>query len=282
MRYIFAFCMVVLCACTPTSENSVISQTVIETVNATPSRFPMPTATLIAIPATPTIEPINLICSPLEGETLQDLVTNANNIITQPFKQPRPGIDDGHTGVDFAYYRKGDRVGIEGLNVLSVLDGKVSSIINDSWPYGHLVIIETPLDELSSEMVSKINFPELQPTVVPHPAMAMCPTIEVPLEVNFESRSLYVLYAHLQHPSNLLVGEAVSCGQVLGQVGNTGKSSNPHLHFETRIGPSGANFESMAYYTTQATEMQRYNYCVWRVSNLFQVFDPMVLLNYQP
>jgi len=228
------------------------------------------------------MEPIKQICSPLEGETLQDLVSNANNIITQPFKQPRPGIDDGHTGVDFAYYRKGDRVGIEGLNVMSVLEGKVSSIINDSWPLGHLVIIETPMDEISPEMVSKIAFPELQPTVELSPAMAMCPTVEVPLEVNHESRSLYILYAHLQHPSNLKVGEAVNCGQVIGQVGNTGESSNPHLHLETRIGPSGAFFESMAYYTTQATEIQRYNYCVWRVSNLFQVFNPMLLLEYQP
>mgnify|MGYP000311353271 CR=1 FL=1 len=35
------------------------------------------------------------------------------------------------------------------------------------------------------------------------------------------------------------------------------------------------------YYTTQATASERYNYIVWRVSNLFQLFDPMLILDIQ-
>ena len=38
-------------------------------------------------------------------------------------------------------------------------------------------------------------------------------------------------------------------------------------------------FESMAYYTAQSTQSERYNYVVWRVSNMFQLFDPMILLS---
>jgi len=44
---------------------------------------------------------------------------------------------------------------------------------------------------------------------------------------------VYAMYAHLQ-PGSLRVklGQRVTRGQVLGLVGNTGNSSQPHLHFQ--------------------------------------------------
>lgn len=49
----------------------------------------------------------------------------------------------------------------------------------------------------------------------------------------------YALYAHLK-PGSIRVkpGDRVRAGQVLGQVGNSGNTSEPHLHFHLMDGPS--------------------------------------------
>jgi murein DD-endopeptidase MepM/ murein hydrolase activator NlpD len=178
--------------------------------------------------------------------------------------------------VDFAFYRRKELLSIDGVQVLSVLDGEVATIINDKYPYGNAVIIETPLNSLSPILLDQISVPAIQPTVIPDPKFNWMPG-DLPFQLSETDRSLYIYYAHLKYPSDLKVGDIVACGQQIGFVGNTGDSSNPHLHFETRVGPSGARFDSMAYYTAQSTQSERYNYVVWRVSNLFQLFDPMKL-----
>ena len=242
---------------------------------------PVPTFTVApaetAPPPTPTPALLKTICSPLESETLATLP----EIITQSFKQPRIGIDDGpptHHGVDFSHYRRGDLLTIEGVAVQSVLDGEVVTVINDRYPYGFSLIIETPLDMIDPALVAQIDPPAVAPTVVPDPKFNWTP-MELPFTLSVDSRSLYIYYAHMLSLPEVQVGQKVTCGQRIGQVGNSGDSSNPHLHFETRIGPSGARFESMAYYIAQSTPAERYNYVVWRLSNLFQVFDPMKLLS---
>ena len=69
-----------------------------------------------------------------------------------------------------------------------------------------------------------------------------------------------------------------TCGQVIGQVGTTGRSVNPHLHLEMRYGPGGAAFPSLAHYSGDATSEEMAAYCTWRVSGIFQVIDPLKVL----
>lgn len=234
-------------------------------------------ATQTPEPPTPTPDYVKSICSPLDQVTLAEL----NDIITQPYKTPRPKNDDGHHGVDFAFFRFNDIVGIEGLPIDAALPGEVVTIINNRDPYGYGLIVETPLDKLDPALAAAFDLPEVQPTVVPDPRVNCPPSGELTFTLSETERSVYILYGHLKDPPVVQVGDQVACGQQLGLVGNSGMSTNAHLHFETRVGPSGARFDSMAYYTLQSSEAERYNYCVWRVSNLFKLFDPMVLLSAQ-
>jgi len=59
---------------------------------------------------------------------------------------------------------------------------------------------------------------------------------------------LYALYAHLQ-PGSLTVtkGDRVRKGQTLALVGNTGNSSEPHLHFQLADGPRAFAAEGIPY-----------------------------------
>lgn len=57
------------------------------------------------------------------------------------------------------------------------------------------------------------------------------------IEHDFGYRGLhiYTLYAHLS-ASLTQVGQYVEAGEVIGQVGNTGRVTGPHVHFEVRVG----------------------------------------------
>jgi murein DD-endopeptidase MepM/ murein hydrolase activator NlpD len=275
--FFISFFLMLLNACSPVADTQEILDQAIDlsTETLVPSATPIPTETIV--PPVPTRELISQVCSPLDGLTLYELVNDVE-ILHQRFETPRPSHDDGHTGVDYSYYRRNNRVGIEGLSIFSALPGTVISVLNNKWPLGHTIIIETPIEDINPELLGAISPPKLEPTVAPAPHL-ICPPGELEFELSFSKRSIYILYAHLKDQALFNIGDKIDCGQKIGEVGNTGWSSNPHLHFETRIGPSGARFESMAYYTTQATPKEQYSWCIWRVSNLFQLFDPMNLLS---
>lgn len=161
--------------------------------------------------------------------------------------------DDGHHGLDLGYYTREGEL-FTGTPVLSVLDGIVAAVIQDSPPYGGMILVETPYDIIPPALVASQNLPP--------------------------GNSLYSLYAHLQNLSTFNLQQSVTCGQQLAETGLTGFTSGPHLHFETRWGPAGITFpDGMAYYRADNTEVERANYQRWRMSGEFQLFDPLELLS---
>jgi murein DD-endopeptidase MepM/ murein hydrolase activator NlpD len=198
-----------------------------------------------------TSQPVPLLCSPLAETSLEELP----EIVSDPYHPPPMGKDDRHQGVDFSYYRRGERLSIEGEIVQSILPGKVATVLADRLPYGNMVMIETPQEGLDPRMVEWLGLAA--------------------------GESLYHLYAHLGETPEVELGQSVECGQTLGIVGKTGYNIiNPHLHLELRIGPAGTVFENMAFYDTRATPEEMENYRRWRMSGEFQHLDPMALFDF--
>ncbi len=241
------------------------TQVQVATGTIPPTSTPLPTATPVPVGAG--------ICSPLDGITLEELP----GIISNPFDRPLPGRDDGHHGVDFAFWSYKHWSGMAGLQILSVLPGTVAATIQNRKPYGNAIMIETKLENLPKDWQPPLPLLTPQPTVQPHPALT-CPTVTFNPALGVPERSLYLLYAHMQEPAQFDIGQNIACGQVIGKVGTTGSSVNDHLHLETRMGPSNIQFGNMLFYDTGGTPEDYHDYCTWRVSGLFQMFDPMLLL----
>ena len=230
----------------PTMTASPLSPLPSDTPAPSPTASPVASSTLF-IPGTPTPFLLSL-CSPLEGYTFEELP----GIESQSFIPNRPGKDDGHQGVDFAHWLYKDRVSLEGAAIQSVLPGVVAAAVADKYPYGNMILVETPYGHLSQDIIALFL---LQP-----------------------EQSLYLLYGHMKEPSPFSIGDRITCGETVGAVGNTGASGNPHLHFETRVGPAGVNFESMEYYKTISTPEERANYERWRFLGDFILYNPWDLL----
>jgi murein DD-endopeptidase MepM/ murein hydrolase activator NlpD len=153
--------------------------------------------------------------------------------------------------VDFGYYHWRERDTMLGEPVQSVLPGVVASVLDDHYPYGNMVMVETPREVLPPEMVSLLQI--------------------------LQDESLYLLYAHLNQTPLVGLRQSVDACQPLGEVGMSGNTDIPHLHLETRLGPAGTVFESMRFYDTRATQEEMDNYKLWRTSGVFRHFDPMDL-----
>ena len=274
-KAIFVSLVFLLAACQPVSQTLEVTGT-----SRPPTRIPEPTLAQTAEPIlTLTTEPISTpeseenayqICCPLEEETLETLPL----IIVNPLNIPPFGQDIGHHGVDYAYYRRGTRASIEGIEIYAILSGKTVMTLDDDIPYGYTIMIETPLSDLPDTLQK-----ELMAGYLPVPAdpnyRLYCPEVGTP-DLTGEY-SVYHLYAHMEVRPPFNTGDPIGCGQNLGTVGNTGYSSNPHLHLETRLGPSKANFETLAHYENTNTIEQMANYCLWRMSGHYQLFDPELL-----
>lgn len=240
-----------LAACSappPATATALPSATLAPTV--TPSPVPSETPTATAIPRSG-------ICTPLAGH---DIGTLLSLYMTQPFVPPAgANKETGHHGLDFAYYSGGPTGGhVNGTPVQSVLDGYVAGVGYNA-VYGHYLVSETPLEQLPAGVAELYG-----------------------MQAN---ESLYLLYAHLQQPAPFAVGDGLACAQLLGHVGDSGDRffvSDPHLHFETRVGAAGLRLGAMAYYTTVATEDEKAEYMRWRTGDEFRLADPSLLLTVAP
>ena len=234
----------------PTPPTPWVSPTRKPSATALPTNSPTQTSTPTStITLTPT--PVFQICSPVAAVTLHDLP----KVVSDPYTGPPPGSDQRHEGTDFAYYRWKEGGAIRGTPVQAVLAGKVAMSLADTFPYGNVVIIETPWDLLPADLVEKLEFSE--------------------------DKSLYLLYAHMEDIPLVTLGDEVAACQPLGAVGSSGNAIAAHLHLETRTGPPGVVFLGMARFVEDATPEEKENYRVWRVSRKFLHFDPMLLLMFE-
>jgi murein DD-endopeptidase MepM/ murein hydrolase activator NlpD len=234
-----------------------------------PTFAPTATAATLEPSATPARPPEGP-CAPLQDVSIAQLLELAK----EPFVRPRPGFDDGHHGVDFAYYTLGERQQMLGHPVQSVFAGQVAAALPNRPPYGYTLIVETPLEDVPAALRAGLDLAP-QPTPRPGDIRLSCPAL--PELAATGKQSLYLLYAHLNALPLVDQGETVACGETVGEVGTTGNSINPHLHLEARVGPAGARFDSMAHYLSRATQEEMANYCLWRVSGVFQLLDPITL-----
>lgn len=247
------------------------------TATVTPMKTASPSFTLTStstqIPPTAALTPAFSICSPLEDYSLDQMA----GLVSNPFHPPPPGSDDPHQAVDLADRQPDSQIALAGRVVQAVLGGSVAAVIQDRFPYGSALLVETPLEKLPNDLPAALGLTE--PASTPFPNLNLnCPEV---VQRNWQAdQSLYLLYAHLQQAPTLRPGDAVACGQALGFVGDSGNALNPHLHLEVRLGPSGARFGSLAHYDNSATLEEMDNYCTWRVRGVFSLVDPMRLLGF--
>jgi murein DD-endopeptidase MepM/ murein hydrolase activator NlpD len=236
-----------------TSTRRPVSATPTATQTAPAGKTSIATAAPSSTPETPLPTPTTAfsICCPLQNFRLKDL----SRVISNPYSSPPLGSDARHQGVDFVYHTwQGERHTIIGETVQAVLPGMAAAAIQDSFPYGNLVIIETSAEDLPDELIKLLGIQD--------------------------GESLYHLYAHLRDTPLVALAQPVDLCQAVGVVGSSGNTHADHLHFETRIGPAGARFPVLSAFAEGTTAEERAQYDRWRISKQFRHFDPMILMGY--
>jgi murein DD-endopeptidase MepM/ murein hydrolase activator NlpD len=197
-------------------------------------------------------------------------------MVVNPYHPPKPGSDDPHQGLDLAILDAVQGYAAVGNPVRAVLAGRAAGVTKDRFPYGNMLMIETPFDSTRSPIPDGLVLPTPLPQFLPAGALT-CPEFSLQPAAADAPRSLYLLYAHLLQPPEIKVGDQVSCGQIVGAIGQSGNALNPHLHLEVRVGPAGQTFPSMAHYDSSAKTEEVAAYCLWRISGMYQTIDPACL-----
>ena len=212
----------------------------------------------------------------MQGIALTDLsqIISYKYYVKYPFSEG-PTNDKNHPAVDLGFYHFKEYNTDIGHPIQAFLPGKVVEALDNRYPYGNMILIETPLTDISPDLIAKIKIPTPY-SDAEIKTRSTCQPDQSQISWSQTDKSIYILYAHMQNPSALKAGDAVSCGEVIGAVGATGHAvaGNEHLHLEIREGPSDAKFGVIADYDASATTEERYNYCIWALSEVFQPIDP--------
>ena len=269
-----------LAGCGNTAAKTAGTPTSAPTIEPTFTVTPQPSQTATAtIPPTPTTEVALQACSPLQGIDRSQL----RLITSYAFITPNNYVESGHPAIDFSFYQFTNQLTGQQYTtfaefpVQAILPGKVILIENDRFPYGNMVLIETPLDQIGAGFSPTILTPTSLPTSI-YTTDDRCPVSGTQVSYDPTTKSIYTLYAHLASLPLVKEGDTVSCGQLIGYAGKTGHAAEDHLHLEVRIGPSLAQFGSIGAYHASNTPEERYNYCIWALSGIFQAIDPATLL----
>jgi len=238
---------------------------VIPSVTPTVTLEPVSTAEVL-----PSATPAELqVCSPVAGYKLADLA----GMVVNPYHPPEPGSDEPHQGVDLAQLDPQLNYAVSGATVQALLAGRVASVTRDRFPWGNMIIIETPLTGGEAEIHPFFGLPTPFPEPLPAGALT-CPPVSLSPAALDAPRSFYVMYAHLLNTPDVAVGDQIGCGEPIGTIGQSGNALNPHLHLEVRVGPTGLTIPVMAHYDASATAEEMAAYCLWRVSGVFQTINP--------
>ena len=269
------FLILLLSGCDSPAQSSTQVPTAnlpLSTATTSPTSPPTPDPTATLSP-TPTQEIAAGVCSPLIGIGREKLY----RITSNKYVSPLPYVEGGHPAIDLSFYGFETFTTFKNFPLQAVLPGKVVLVENNRFPYGYMLLVETPLSQVDPSFLSSIP----QPTPFPESIYTiadLCPLTGSPVTWDASGKSIYVLYAHMAQLPEPSVGDDISCGQPIGFAGTTGNSVEDHLHLEMRIGPSNAQFDSIASQHSSATLEERYNYCIWSISGVFQPFDPAILL----
>ena len=279
--------ILVISGCSQSSqEETVISPALEQTETVvmpeesqSPTLIPLPTNTLIPEPEitpSPTISSV-VISSPLQDYSIDELVDMISNL----YNPPTPGSDDPHQGVDFSVVDPTMGYATKGAAVQAILSGNVVMVMNDRFPYGNSLMIETTFENLPSSWKDfMVELPSPDKFAV-NPALT-CPEGWDQPQNSDEALSLFILYAHLADATEWEIGDQIESGEIVGLIGDSGNALAPHIHIEMRYGYSDSLKGSMAHYDVTAIEEEMSNYCRWRVSGWYRLVDPMALLLRDP
>jgi hypothetical protein len=154
-------------------------------------------------------------------------------------------FDLGKVDTDTVYEKDEDYIWF-GKEILAIGDGEVVECFNDA--------------------TLRVNFPhdaEQDPKVLEERKQFVKQHGRTPLQcgnyvVIRQDNGEYSFYGHLIYQSvTVKQGDMVKQGQVIGRIGNTGKSACPHLHFQLMNGQDYSTSRGLPCHFTNITDAQR-------------------------